>query len=47
MIEIVYDRSEPRLTLRGHAGEGVPGRDIVCADIYRWLEHRVPTAATV
>ena len=22
-------------------------RDIVCADIYRWLEHRVPTAATV
>ncbi len=33
MIEIVYDRSEPRLTLRGHAGEGVPGRDIVCAGV--------------
>lgn len=33
MIEILYDRAEPRLTLRGHAGEGVPGRDIVCAGV--------------
>ena len=31
MTEVFYDRGEHKLTLNGHAGADVKGRDIVCA----------------
>ncbi|MBR5948255.1 MAG: ribosomal-processing cysteine protease Prp [Clostridia bacterium] len=31
MTEVVYDRAAHRLTLKGHAGADVPGKDIVCS----------------
>ena len=31
MIEVVYNRAYHRLTVKGHAGSGEKGRDIVCA----------------
>ncbi len=31
MIRVVYRRDGPSLTVRGHAGSGEPGHDLVCA----------------
>ena len=33
MIEIVYHPEHYRLTVKGHAGYDVPGKDIVCAGV--------------
>lgn len=31
MIHVTYHRSYSRLTVKGHAGSGEPGKDLVCA----------------
>ena len=31
MIEVIYERSIPRVTIKGHAGSGEVGHDLVCA----------------
>ena len=31
MIEVVYDRNVPKLTVKGHAGTAPAGEDLVCA----------------
>ena len=33
MIRICYDRALPKLTVRGHAGYGLHGTDVVCAGV--------------
>lgn len=33
MIEITYTRSENKVVIRGHAGAGKKGEDIVCAGV--------------
>ncbi len=33
MIQVTYDRSARRLTATGHAGQGAPGHDLVCAAV--------------
>lgn len=33
MIEITYDRAENKVRIRGHAGAGKPGEDVVCAGV--------------
>ena len=33
MIRIIYDRPLCRVTLRGHAHSGEPGKDLVCAGV--------------
>ena len=30
MIEIIYDPGKLQLKLKGHAGAGVPGQDLIC-----------------
>lgn len=30
MIEIRYERKQHKVTLKGHAGAGVPGQDLIC-----------------
>lgn len=33
MIKVVYDREVPRLSVKGHAGYGLHGGDVVCAGV--------------
>lgn len=33
MIEIIYDRSNNRVCIHGHAGAGGKGKDVVCAGV--------------
>ena len=33
MIKVLYDRQLPKLSVKGHAGYGLQGSDVVCAGV--------------